>query len=289
MNIPSTLRPSPSTGVKSQLILLSVLLFLTESGLGATRVATDREDYAPYETVFITGTGFLPSETVRNQITQIAGPNAGANYDPWELTADGSGNFTTAWYVFTPELIGTTLELTSVGATSQRVARTTFTDARTIASAALNGRSSVTVRPGAPISATVMATTSGSGSGSYWRSTSWRISSSPGAGDCIDHANHDLPGTYSESFFITAPSFPGTYDAFFTAYNNDYGTTGASSTYRMTSAVIVDNTAPPAPSTPDLLARDDTGNSGTTRRSWISPLRTNYSAEISTATVKSAA
>src|SRR5262245_18152853 len=76
-------------------------------------VATDQEDYPPFSVVWITGTGFLPWETVSNQVVQVEGPDAGAAYEPWGVVADSTGNFTTSWYVFSDELLDTTLRLTA--------------------------------------------------------------------------------------------------------------------------------------------------------------------------------
>jgi len=118
--------------------------------------------------------------------------------------------------------------------------------ARTINSATLNGASSVTVAPGAAITAVVNVTTDGSGSAARWRSTGWLISTTaPGTVTCVDHPNHDGAGAYSETFSITAPATSGTYNAYFIAYNNDSCSSGASATSTMASAVtVVDNPFP---------------------------------------------
>src|SRR5262249_24416437 len=81
-------------------------------------VTTDREDYPPFSYVDIRGIGFQPGETVSNQIMQVAGPDKGATYPPWNVVADTNGNFFTTWYVFTTDLAGGTFQLTSVGLSS---------------------------------------------------------------------------------------------------------------------------------------------------------------------------
>ena len=116
--------------------------------------------------------------------------------------------------------------------------------ARTIASATLNGGSSVTVASGAAITAGVNVTTTGTGTAARWRSTGWRIAAVPGAVTCVNHANHDGAGVYSETFSITAPATSGTYNAYFIAYNNDSCSSGASATRTMAGAVIVTVTNP---------------------------------------------
>ncbi len=116
---------------------------------------------------------------------------------------------------------------------------------RTINGAALNGAATVTVAPSATITAAVNVTTTGSGANARWRSTGWLISTaSPGTVTCVDHANHDNAGTYSENFTITAPAAGGSYNAYFIAYNNDNCSSGASSIYSLANGVVVD--APPS-------------------------------------------
>src|SRR5262249_6743619 len=78
-----------------------------------------------------------------------------------------------------------------------------------------------------------------------WRATGWSISTTaPGTVTCVDHTNHDAAGTFSETFSITAPTTPGTYNAYFIAYQNDICTQGASSTFTLSNGVVVDATAP---------------------------------------------
>lgn len=120
--------------------------------------------------------------------------------------------------------------------------------ARTVTSATLNGTTSVTVIPGAAITAVVNVTTDGTGVASRWYSTGWRISTTaPGAVTCFDHANHSGAGAYSETFSISAPATPGTYNAYFIAYSDDACSQNASTTYAMASAVTV--TQNPVPTT----------------------------------------
>ncbi|MCF8177017.1 MAG: hypothetical protein K9J74_00770 [Sulfuritalea sp.] len=122
---------------------------------------------------------------------------------------------------------------------------------RTINSATLNGGASVTVAPGATITAAVNVTTTGSGSNTRWRSTGWLISTTPpGSVTCVDHPNHDVNGSFNETFSITAPLVAGTYSAYFIAYNNDSCSGGASTTYTLSNGVTV--TANPVPTTTSI-------------------------------------
>src|SRR5262245_51919351 len=83
----------------------------------------------------------------------------------------------------------------------------------TIQSATLNGGSSVTVQANATITAAVTVVTSASN----WKGTQWNISSN----QCVDTTDHNVNGTFTESFSITAPGSAGTYSVSFTAISND--------------------------------------------------------------------
>lgn len=112
--------------------------------------------------------------------------------------------------------------------------------ARIINSATLDGAATVSVAGSATISAVVNVTTSGGGSNNDWRSTAWRIATSPpGATTCVDHGNHNSAGTYNETFNISAPAAVGTYSVYFIAYRDDGCSSGASATFSLIDAVTV--------------------------------------------------
>ncbi len=92
------------------------------------KVWTDKSDYAPGETVTITGTGFVPGEGVVLLIEHIEPnmPNPLHLHAAWGVIADNEGNFTSTWYVDAIEL-NTTLFLTADGDLGS-YAETTFTD-----------------------------------------------------------------------------------------------------------------------------------------------------------------
>lgn len=117
---------------------------------------------------------------------------------------------------------------------------------RTITNVTLNGAASVTVAPGASITAVVQVTTAGNGSNARWRCTEWAIATTlPGTLNAVDHANHDGAGNYTETFTITAPATSGTYNAYFSANRSDNCSgNNPSPTYIMAGAVVV---SPPAP------------------------------------------
>ena len=60
-------------------------------------------------------------------------------------------------------------------------------------------------------------TTTGAGAAHAWNSSRWAFATSaPAAGAmaCVDHPNHAGPGTFTESFTITAPAAAGTYNLY---------------------------------------------------------------------------
>jgi hypothetical protein len=88
-------------------------------------VQTDKDDYAPGETVTITGAGFSPNEGVDLLLEEDADIHEPVQ---WSVTADANGGFVDT--SFSPEEhdIGVTFTLTATGQQSTLVARTTFTD-----------------------------------------------------------------------------------------------------------------------------------------------------------------
>ncbi|MFY9328019.1 MAG: hypothetical protein WAO76_08385, partial [Georgfuchsia sp.] len=114
--------------------------------------------------------------------------------------------------------------------------------APTITNVTLNGGSSVVVQPGATISATMFVHTDNVN----WRSSEWRIATTPpGATTCVNHTDHNGNNQdFTETFNVTAPGTNGTYNAYFqTGSDNGCGGT-QSSVYAMSGSVIVDGTAP---------------------------------------------
>ncbi|RJX32417.1 MAG: hypothetical protein C4516_04095 [Oxalobacter sp.] len=109
--------------------------------------------------------------------------------------------------------------------------------ARTIDSVTLNGGSSVSVEPGTSITVSITVTTSGGDDN--WQSTGWRIANGAGGYTCVNHANHNTDGTYTETFTITAPTTEDIYNAYFVAYSNNTCSSGASVANVMTDAVEV--------------------------------------------------
>ena len=105
-------------------VLLTVLM---STNMWAQTVTTDKADYAPGETVQITGSGFMPGENVLFSIIHIEPNFIFHSHEDWEATTNDIGDFTTSWFVYDEEL-NTTLYLSALGLTSGYQAYTSFTD-----------------------------------------------------------------------------------------------------------------------------------------------------------------
>src|ERR1051326_6630215 len=88
----------------------------------APQVATDQTDYSPASTASISGSGVLPKERVRLQVTRPArAPHTAPDHEPGFGQAGRHGDFATSWHVC--DCLGAVLELTAVGQRSGLTAR----------------------------------------------------------------------------------------------------------------------------------------------------------------------
>lgn len=110
---------------------------------------------------------------------------------------------------------------------------------RTINSITLNGSSSVTTSPSALVTVVISVAVNGNGASNSWDSTQWTIGSETA---CINHVNHS-DETTNESFVVTVPAAPGSYDAVFEVFgNNNCG--GNNNTQRSLPNAVTVNPAP---------------------------------------------
>ena len=204
---------------------------------GFATVKTDKSDYQPGQFVTITGSGWQPGETV-NLVLHETGPGAEPDL-PLIATADAEGRIFNDWFAPNEGDLGRRFYLTAVGAAA--TAQMTFTDSRTINSVTLDGAASVTVLPGASITAGITVTTDNGGGNNDWESTSWRIATTaPGTTTCVDTADHTNNGTFVESFPILAPTAAGTYHAYFIAHTGaSCASSQQSATFQLTNGVTV--------------------------------------------------
>ncbi|MSR63205.1 MAG: HYR domain-containing protein [Planctomycetes bacterium] len=93
-------------------------------------LVSDQADYQPGTTATLSGAGFAADESVRMLVVHADGsPSTGADHDPWDVTADSTGAFTTTWHVCEDDCVGETLVATADGQSSGLHAEITFTDA----------------------------------------------------------------------------------------------------------------------------------------------------------------
>ena len=100
----------------------------TKSGDG---IITDTSDYAPGDSVVITGTGFWPNESVAIEIVNVYNPGYGDSDGPWYISANEVGDIETFWIV-PNEGVDQTYEVIAIGQESDITLSATFTDANTL-------------------------------------------------------------------------------------------------------------------------------------------------------------
>jgi hypothetical protein len=104
-----------------------VLVTSEGANTGGAVVSTDRDDYAPGDTVTITGSGYAPGETIK--ITLHEDPQVHAD-QTLTVKADADGKFVDRNWAPEEHHLDVRFVMTAVGQTSGRSAQTTFTDGR---------------------------------------------------------------------------------------------------------------------------------------------------------------
>jgi len=117
------------------IVFVMANLFFSSAAFGQEILSTvpiitsDKGDYAPGELATFTGNGFTANEKVSIQVLHHdETPNYGEGHDTWEVTADGTGAFTTTWIVCADDCFGSTLRAYAKGQTSLLEAFVEFTD-----------------------------------------------------------------------------------------------------------------------------------------------------------------
>jgi len=167
-------------------------------------LSTDKADYAPTDTVLITGSGFTAGETYTLIVTSEDEPPVRHEE---QVTADESGTFIYAYQLDGNYRPNYKVEAKDIN--GDIVAIVKFTDSRSIESIKLNGASHTIVSPSATVTVTIQVKTTSNG-GNDWLSTRYKIGS--GSWQCVDTPDHTSSGTYTESFDVTAPASLGNYD-----------------------------------------------------------------------------
>src|SRR5437773_8614251 len=105
-------------------MILSISAAFAANSAQAATVETDKLDYAPGETVVVTGSGWQAAETVTLLFHEV--PTLSADVTVY-ATADDAGNIV-ALYTIEPQDAGVTYTLTATGNSSGLTAQTVFTD-----------------------------------------------------------------------------------------------------------------------------------------------------------------
>jgi len=100
------------------LSLVSVVSQISVKAAEPAKIWTDKPDYAPEETVYISGSGFMLNSTITISVTR---PDS--HEDVWSVPSDAAGNFETTYQL---DGITGTYNVTATDGTN--AASTTFTD-----------------------------------------------------------------------------------------------------------------------------------------------------------------
>ncbi|HZP83921.1 MAG TPA: Ig-like domain-containing protein, partial [Chthonomonadaceae bacterium] len=239
-----------------RLLPILALLALCIGARAQCTVTTDKPDYAPGDTVYITGSGFQPGETVTLQVVHTDGTvEGGAGHDPWNVTADGDGNIASTWYVDPDDSLGSTLQLTATGASSGCVATATLTDSVT----------SVTITSptnGSPVTITSLPANVTISFNYVTSPTGTTTGQADVLGIGVSNTKNLTPGTGSDSITVTIPA--GTANSSYNVKVTVTNTTGTGSNNKndnQNAAVIIN--VPTIVST-SLLVNSATGTYGGT-------------------------
>jgi len=114
--------------------MMLVAFLFSSSSFGQATVATNAPDYPFGATVYISGSGWTPGETVTLRVTHNPTQPSDATdpaHQPWNVVADGTGHITATW-TMDADAYGASFLLTAHGNTSLQNAQTTFTDNFTV-------------------------------------------------------------------------------------------------------------------------------------------------------------
>jgi Bacterial Ig-like domain (group 3)/MBG domain (YGX type)/Galactose oxidase, central domain/Kelch motif len=188
---------------------------------GFATVKTDASDYAPGTPVNITGSGWVPGETVT--LSFLESPYYDT-HPPITTVADASGNIANSSFSPDSHDVGIRFYLTATGSTSQ--AYNTFTDAASPTTLTFNPPTGITGVYGQSISVSVTLTTTGSSSVNN-KPIDFTLNGAP-AGQGNTQGNPSGVATNSISLGTTAPgTYPAGIGASFTASGSLAGSTAS--------------------------------------------------------------
>ncbi|HYV94342.1 MAG TPA: HYR domain-containing protein [Chitinophagales bacterium] len=113
------------------IVCMLACLFVMSTSLFAQTLMSDKTDYFPGSLATLTGTGFGSGETVTMQVVHAdtSFDNSDPTHQPWDITADGNGNFVATWQVnLDQDQVGQMLLATADGQSSGAHAEVLFMD-----------------------------------------------------------------------------------------------------------------------------------------------------------------
>ena len=227
-----------------------VIAAATDSSEDGLSISTDKDDYAPGDTVWFTGAGWPANDTL-----DILLEDEPATHEPhtWWVPVGEGGTFRDSTYVVDVGDFGVTFTLTATSRSSRRSLTVQFTDAApTVNSFVLNPPSSqpITVAAGSVVTVQVSGTTvEGSPGGANWRSTEVALRKSGVNFEDTDVCNdtdvvtNNSVQTTVHTFAYTVPASTGTYDVRVRASVND-GCVGPLGSQTNTAVLIVTASGP---------------------------------------------
>jgi hypothetical protein len=214
----------------------------TSSSDDGRSITTDKDDYAPGDTVWFTGAGWPANDVLDVVLTD----DPTHDYHQWTIDVGADGTFRDSTYVVDIDDLGVTFTLTATSRANPELSLTvTFTDNRIITKAELQDPATstfvtltqapaavvqVSVATDANVAARITATTNTLGTGPAWQSTEWVIDdgvsvvATSGCDDGVNVTAATVGATHT--FNITAPPTAGTYRLRFRAFRLD-GCTGS--------------------------------------------------------------
>ena len=200
---------------------------------GFATITTDKEDYAPGETVTITGSGWQPGESVALVLREDPILDVHPLLD---VTADANGRIVSTEFLPDQHDIGVRFYVTAYGTTAQ--ARTTFRDGNTRLSGRVTDAATSAGIAGATVSCSAVCTGSSTtnGTGVYPPSGNFRPSF-PGNGPVTLEFTASAPGYTSQTktlFNVNNSS----------EYTLDFSLSLSDSTAPMVSSIVAPGTSP---------------------------------------------
>ena len=233
--------------------------FATASNGEGLSITTDKDDYMPGDTVWFTGAGWQPGDTLDIVLTDDP-----QTHEPhtWWVPVNETGGFRDSTYIVDTGDLGVMFTLVATSrANPQQTLTVQFTDGRDIQSVTLNNAAATTVAPGGLINANVKGQLTGNSNNTLGSigvkahvdgtaaSTAVQLTCfnvNPDMGPSVPP--NQIP--YDQSFSFNAPNpatQPTTYDVIVTSYaDNACTTTQGAASFSVNDGIVVQVANQPA-------------------------------------------